>query len=123
MIKIHCYNSKNGYPHALVEKPYELLGWFLESDVQGSLENGQEIKILINEVRTGKIPYSEGVGNAYNLILTPSGARIETEFATPNVSLDITLNELDDALSAWLDFLGKRYKFTKFEKIYTIISQ
>ncbi|HVR95179.1 MAG TPA: hypothetical protein VMW27_01095 [Thermoanaerobaculia bacterium] len=101
-MKLEIYRDEAGDPRARSER--SLLGSFLESDLQGNPEHGREILRAIDEVAAGGAEAWEETGNAHTLILSPDIAVIEAEFEDAPPCL-LSLDELRDAVSAWVAFL------------------
>ena len=74
------YRDESGDPRAEFEHPYELLGHFLESDIQGSISICEEILGKISEIFAGKTKEWQQTGNAHTIVLSQGGACVEAEF-------------------------------------------
>lgn len=94
----------DGNPKATVAAPNELFGGFLESDIQGSVQQCKDLKVEIEMLFTGKLKKIELTGNAFNITLTKSAVdlfEIETEKAAPSTSLF----QMRKLLSKWCNFI------------------
>lgn len=107
MIEGQFYIDEQGWLRADLPERYMVASHFLESDVQGNLEWTRELRRLVAEYRAAKAGETwEGTGNAWTLILTPEGARIEFELSDDaEPSLDLSLEELDELLAGWEQLL------------------
>jgi uncharacterized protein YacL (UPF0231 family) len=102
--------DERGYPRVRAAPPCEVLGWFLEQDVQGNAAKCHRLLGLIEEARSGRRPHWQGTGNAHTLTLTPSGARVENEFVEPLTACDLPLDELAAAVRGWLELIDRVYR-------------
>jgi hypothetical protein len=73
----------SGFSHVEAETPYDVLGWFLEQDVQSSIPWGRELVKMIENVQSVQDSYWKGTGNAHTFILTGKGVRIDYEYVAP----------------------------------------
>ena len=66
MAIVKCYIDRHGFRRAEVSSPYEMVGWFFESDVQGSIYT---CKLLFSEIENGYIigPFHEQIEKNNNL--------------------------------------------------------
>ena len=81
----------------------EVLAGFLQSDVQADLSTATAFLEEISAAELGKAPRPGGVGNAFSIVIGPTGAVIHhavLEGATPE---SYSLGELRAALEAWID--------------------
>lgn len=99
------YFDSNGDPRTQCPAGYDLLGQFLESDIQGSIAFCQEILDKVEEITSGKIDYWEVTGNAHTLVLSPGSACIESLFDDTSESLKIQTVQLKKVLEDWMAFL------------------
>jgi hypothetical protein len=83
----------------------EALAQFLESDVQGSATSGIEILEAIEEVAGGRRYQWTRPGNSHTLVLTPEGATIEPELDEEAESGLVSLDDLREAVTRWIEFL------------------
>jgi hypothetical protein len=75
---------------------------FLVMDIQRSPEWAQELARKISEVKAGALARWERTGNAYHLVLTPGGARIEDTVDDSAAPVAVTLDELELAVRRWI---------------------
>ena len=75
---------------------------FLVMDIQRNLEWVRELADRIEQVKSGKLPVWERIGNAYRLELTGQGATIEDLVDEDSPVQEITLDEFSKALEAWI---------------------
>ena len=104
-VQVQLFRDEYGYPRAEAAAPYQILGWFLEQDIQADSEWARELIKIIEEIQSGTESRWEGTGNVHTLILTPEKAYIESEFAEPQATCEISLDDLKQAVADWLAFL------------------
>lgn len=102
------YRDDSGDPRAEFEHPYELLGHFLESDVQGSISLCDEILGRIDKIFAGETKKWQQTGNAHTIVLSRRGACIEAEFGNVQEPCRLTLEHFKKAVSGWKSFLEKK---------------
>jgi hypothetical protein len=95
-----------GFRRAVVEPPFELVGRFLEQDIQGCLVEAAGIIGVIDGVAAGRVPGWEGAGNAFHLSLGPGGARIECLWDDSLPACVLSLEELRSAVGGWAEFIS-----------------
>ena len=100
-MQLRLYKDDRGVPRAEVPPPREALGWWLAQDIQSDRDACDELLSVIQDIRSGKRAEWEGTGNVHTITITPEGARIETEFAEPPRTAEVSLDELEDALRRW----------------------
>jgi hypothetical protein len=91
------------WPGRRINDPaHEMLVAFLVMDIQRNPEWAHELADRIEQVKTGKLPVWERIGNAYRLELTGKGALIEDLVDEDDPAQEITLEEFSKAVEAWL---------------------
>lgn len=85
--------------------PFEVLGSFLEEDVQGSIASTQSFLDRVQEVRAGSRLRWEGTGNAHSVTITTEAVRIENEWASPPAATEVSLDDFEEALHRWMHLL------------------
>ena len=108
-MKIKLYHDAYNFPRAEVETPHEVLGWFLEQDVQSSIPWCRELVEIIENIQAGRDSHWEGTGNAHTLILTGKGVRIDNEYVDPPQSCDLSLHAFKRAVQEWLKFIQEAH--------------
>ena len=81
---------------------HEMLVAFLVMDIQRNPEWARELADQIEQVKTGKLPVWERIGNAYRLELTEKGALIEDLVDEDGPAQEIILEEFSKAVEAWI---------------------
>ena len=81
---------------------HEMLVAFLVMDIQRNPEWAHELADRIEQVKTGKLPVWERIGNAYRLELTGKGALIEDLVDEDSTVQEITIEDFSKALDAWI---------------------
>jgi len=108
---VKCYIDEHGFRRGEVSSPYELVGWFLEQDVQGSLYHCQLLFSEIEKVKTGVESEYSGTGNAHTITITREQVVIENEYLIESEDCDISricempLLEFEQALTQWFEFI------------------
>ena len=82
---------------------HEMVVAFLVMDIQRNSEWARELADRIEQVKTGKLPVWERLGNAYRLELTGKGALIEDLVDEDSPEQMIPLNDFGDAVEAWIE--------------------
>jgi len=82
---------------------HEMLVAFLVMDIQRNPEWARELADRIEQVKTGKLPVWERIGNAYRLELTEKGALIEDLVDEDGPAQEIILEEFSKAVQAWIE--------------------
>ena len=91
------------WPGRRINDPaHEMLVAFLVMDIQRNPEWAHELADRIEQVKIGKLPVWERIGNAYRLELTGKGALIEDFVDEDGPAQEITLEEFSKAVEAWL---------------------
>jgi hypothetical protein len=80
----------------------EIIGSFLQSDVQGDLETAQTLLAEIAAAERGENPQPAGVGNAFSIAITPDGAVIRNAVVEGASAERYSLPELRVALETWI---------------------
>jgi hypothetical protein len=82
---------------------HEMVAAFLVMDIQRNPEWARQLADRIEQVKTGKLPVWERLGNAYRLELTGKGALIEDLVDEDALAQEITLEDFSKALEAWIE--------------------
>ena len=82
---------------------HDMLVAFLVMDIQRNPEWAHELADRLVEVKSGKLPLWERLGNAYRLELTGKGALIEDLVDEDALAQEITLEDFSKALEAWIE--------------------
>ena len=82
---------------------HEMLVAFMVMDIQRNPEWARELADQIEQVKTGKLPVLERIGNAYRLELTEKGALIEDLVDEDGPAQEIILEEFSKAVQAWVE--------------------
>ena len=105
-VELQCYRDSAGDPRARCDPPYELLGHFLESDVQSSSAFCKEILEVLDRIERREIFRWQQTGNAHTLYVGAKKARIEAEYDDLAAPCQLTLEQLREAVTRWIAFLG-----------------
>lgn len=106
-MSLEFYRDETGDPRAraVAGRDREALAQFLESDVQGSAAFGLEILAAIEAIAEGRLGEWTRTGNSHTLILSPEGATIEPEFDEEIEPGLVSLTDLGEAVTRWIEFL------------------
>ena len=85
---------------------HDMLVAFLVMDIQHNLEWARELADRIEQVKSGRLPVWERIGNAYRLELSGKRALIEDLVDEDGPVQEITLDEFSKALEAWIESFG-----------------
>ncbi len=107
MEKMKLKIDDNGFPRATFSPPYEVIGWWLEQDIQSDGDEVDELLDIIDSVIEGTRNEWEGTGNAHTLSLKKDRANIVNEFCIPEQSCEILIIELRNILVAWQELLRR----------------
>lgn len=81
---------------------HDMLVAFLVMDIQRNPEWARELTDRIADVKSGKLPVWERIGNAYRLDLTDQRALIEDLVDEDSPAQEVTLDDLCKAVKAWV---------------------
>jgi hypothetical protein len=81
---------------------HDMLVAFLVMDIQRNPDWAQQLSDRIEEVKSGKLPVWERIGNAYRLEVSKKGALIEDLVDEDSPRLQITLEDFSKAVEAWI---------------------
>jgi len=82
---------------------HDMVVAFLVMDIQRNPEWTRELADRIEQVKTGKLPVWERLGNAYRLELTQKGALLEDLVDEASAEQMIPLKDFRDAVEAWIE--------------------
>ena len=82
---------------------HDMLAAFLVMDIQRNPEWARELADRIEQVKSGKLPVWERVGNAYRLELTDRGALIEDLVDEDSTIQEVTLEDFCKVVEAWVE--------------------
>lgn len=102
------YLDEQGAPHADFDPPYEVVGWFLEQDLQrSSARQCDELIAIVDEIKVATRSSYRSGGNAHTILIEPGGVRIEADYAEACRSAVLSLDEFRDAVLAWKILITK----------------
>jgi hypothetical protein len=79
---------------------------FLVFDIQRSPEWARELAERIEDVKAGRLPSWERIGNAYHLTFSLEGATIQDTFDESAPVQWVTLADLEAAVASWRKAMG-----------------
>jgi len=103
MINIMC-KYEGGRRCAIVAKPYELVGLYLESDIQDCVEECDELLDICKKVEKGDLVSWGGCGNANEITIEPGKVTIELMFICEKVV--VSLSDYRIAVETWRSFIS-----------------
>jgi hypothetical protein len=106
-VKIRLFTDERGYPRVDAPSPCEVLGWFIEQDIQSDVNSAMELIEIIDRIQDGTNDYWKGTGNAHTLTLMPKGVHIQSEYAVPPAECEVTLQDLRQSLIDWVEFIKR----------------
>ncbi len=86
--------------------PNDALADYLTEELQPGSGAAERMLDLIGEVRSGRCGTWEVLGDNWSVELTPARATLCTEFAIPGRTLHLALEDFEEAVRAWLDFVA-----------------
>ena len=84
---------------------HDMLVAFLVMDIQHNPDWARELADRIVEVKSGRLPVWERIGNAYRLELTAKGVLLEDLVDEDSPEQMIDVKDFSDAVEAWLEVL------------------
>lgn len=105
-MNIELYKDKNGYPRVSCPASLEVLGSYLEQDVQRSILSCDEIIQIIELVQQGKQESWEGTGNAHTITIGANTTTIFNEFSDTLDPCLMATNDFKSAIILWRKFIG-----------------
>jgi hypothetical protein len=88
------------------DRAHDRIAAFLVMDIQHSPDWARDLRAKIADVKTGALPSWERIGNAYRLYLSAEGALIEDLVDPTSAPQRVPLEELEAAVTAWIDAIG-----------------
>jgi len=85
----------------------EIIGSFLQSDVQGDLETARMLLAEIAAAERGENPRPGGVGNAFSITISADGAVIRNAVVEDAPPERYSLPELRAALETWSEAIER----------------
>jgi uncharacterized protein YacL (UPF0231 family) len=102
---IKIYKDRDGYPRVDSPESIKILGWFLEQDIQRSINSCDEMLAIIDSVQQEKINYWTGTGNAHTISMTPELVTILNEFSDDVEPCSMKISEFKSAIILWRKFI------------------
>ncbi len=100
------FRDAKGDPRAKTSRDQRLLGHFLETDIQGSIDLCAKVLTALDDIMAGRSKRWQMTGNAHTLAISKRLARIQPGFGS-NPDLVLSLAELRHALQEWKALLEK----------------
>jgi hypothetical protein len=88
---------------------HAMLTAYLVMDIQRNPEWADELADRIADVKSGKLPGWERIGNAYRLELVGRRALIEDLVDENSPAQEVTLDEFSLAVNAWIEVFSNRH--------------
>ena len=67
---VKCYTDEHASQRAVVSSPYELVGWYLEQEIEGDINFGKRLLGIIEKVKNRAESEYSGTGNAHTITIT-----------------------------------------------------
>jgi uncharacterized protein YacL (UPF0231 family) len=97
--------DQRGYATVLAEPPHDVLAGYLAEELQTNAPVCRRVLDTIQSLRVGRRSSWDTEGQAWSVSLNRVRAAIVSEYAVPGRSLDLTLEEFEDAVGSWLRFI------------------
>lgn len=98
-------NNSFMWPGRLCGNPaHDLITAYLVIDIQKNPQWAEELLRKTREVKSGRIPSWERIGNAYWLRLFPDHVEIDEDYAEESgEAVKISINDFEAAVAAWYE--------------------
>ena len=105
MHKLRFTWDQEGRVAALGEPPDDVLAHYLSEEVRNNPRLCRRLLDIIRALRKGRHSSWVAQGDSWGVNLSNSRAVIESEFSVPGRSRELTLDEFEALIQAWLEFL------------------
>ena len=85
--------------------PNDVLADYLSEELQPGSGAAERLLDLVHGFRAGRCGVWEVPGECWSVELTPARATLRTEDAIPGRTLHLPLEDFEEAVRAWLDFV------------------
>jgi hypothetical protein len=102
--------DEHGFPRAHFERPYEVLGYYLEQDVQSCIASCDTLIEICKQVESGLLASWSGTGNAHSIEILPDKVQIEKQYSIQPEGCVILISEFKSAVSSWKKLVSKKDK-------------
>ncbi len=99
------YFDSDNCPRAEYPPPFEMIGWYLEQDVQSSLSTCDELLRLCDDFCKGRRDEWQGTGNIHTVSIRDSRVQIENEFTDSAASCVLSIDDFKTALLSWRELI------------------
>ena len=86
-------------------RPNDVLADYLSEELRPGSGAAERLLELARELRAGRTGVWEVPGECWSLELTPARATLRTEDAIPGRTQHLPLEDFEEAVRAWLDFV------------------
>ena len=107
-IELRLIRDEYGLEAEAVNPDYQLVAWFLGSDIQSNTRFADEVLEAIDKIKAGQETEWVTGGNAHTLRLTPEKAVIENDVLDNVPPLEVSLDDLKQAVTQWRDFITQK---------------
>jgi hypothetical protein len=97
--------DKEGHVTAVAEPPDDVLADYLAQEVSNNPLKCRRLLDIIRALRGGKHSSWRADGDAWNLSMTKARAVIESEFSVPGRARELSLEDFEELVRSWLQFL------------------
>ena len=100
--ELQISRDRQGVLRAYANAPFEVLGGYLEQDIQASVACAEEVLTICSFIVTVGGKWT-GTGNAHTVTISATGVRIENEFVEDASGIcEMSLDDFRAAVEAWL---------------------
>lgn len=93
-------------PRARAAAPHQLLHWYLEGDVQSNAAWCDQLRRIVSWLRADSSTLAwEGTGNAFTVMLSAGGARLQPAWFDDEPACELALDEFDEIIAGWARLL------------------
>ena len=97
-----------GYPRAIFDPPNEIIGSFLEEDVQNSPLGCELLLQACDDVLEGRLEEWDDVGNAHRLTIRKDQVIIENEYSNYDPPCSLRVNDFKQLLLSWKSLIMEK---------------
>ncbi|MEM7538368.1 MAG: YacL family protein [Chloroflexota bacterium] len=123
------YINDAGYAKAEFSSPYELIGWFLSSEIGGSIEELNFYLSRIEDVKSGKLTKFEADGNAHIIRIDKEHVQIIDFFLLdaddhpdhPENNITFALKMFEEIIAQWLKLISQNVKDYQYQYVNEVI--
>lgn len=104
-MNVKFYKDQDGYPRVDYSKSSEILGCYLEQDIQRCVLSCDETIQVIGLAQKEKLDSWKGTGNAHTVTITLESVIIFNEFSDEAYPYLRITNDFKNAVISWRNFI------------------